>query len=445
MTDIFSLTTNELVEKLREGQISSVEVCSQYIERIKKFEKDVKAWAHFDKKKLIEKAEEADVYRKSGKPLGPLHGLPVAVKDIIGTLDMPTECGTVIRKKMTGAQDAEVVNLLKIAGAIIMGKTETTELAYFSPGKTTNPHDYSRTPGGSSSGSAAAVAAHMAPVSIGSQTNGSTIRPASYCGVVGYKPSYGLISRSGVLKQSNRLDHIGIFGKSVEDVALLSKSLIKKDLYDNSTIHYSADEMLEVCKKGPIFEPKFIFYKTNSWKKIDKESQKSFEFFIKVFKKNIEVFDTPSYFNDIPKYHKIIHETDMANNFENYYKQSKKKLSKEIIVAIERGQKYSAKEYAEAIDFMQRSYESYKEVFEDYHGVLSPATTGVADKGLKSTGSPEFCTIWTYMGLPSISLPLLTGTNNLPLGIQLVGDKLDDLRFLGIANWLEKNCKNYDE
>ncbi len=445
MTDIFSLTTNELVEKLREGQISSVEVCSKYIERIKKFEKDVKAWAHFDKKKLIEKAEEADVYRKSGKPLGPLHGLPVAVKDIIGTLDMPTECGTVIRKKMTGAQDAEVVNLLKIAGAIIMGKTETTELAYFSPGKTTNPHDYSRTPGGSSSGSAAAVAAHMAPVSIGSQTNGSTIRPASYCGVVGYKPSYGLISRSGVLKQSNRLDHIGIFGKSVEDVALLSKSLIKKDLYDNSTIHYSADEMLEVCKKGPIFEPKFIFYKTNSWKKIDKESQKSFEFFIKVFKKNIEVFDTPSYFNDIPKYHKIIHETDMANNFENYYKQSKKKLSKEIIVAIERGQKYSAKEYAEAIDFMQRSYESYKEVFEDYHGVLSPATTGVADKGLKSTGSPEFCTIWTYMGLPSISLPLLTGTNNLPLGIQLVGDKLDDLRFLGIANWLEKNCKNYDE
>ena len=157
------------------------------------------------------------------------HGLPVAVKDIIGTLDMPTECGTVIRKKMTGSQEAEVVNLLKIAGAIVMGKTETTELAYFHPGKTTNPHDYSRTPGGSSSGSAAAVAAHMAPLSIGSQTNGSVIRPASYCGVVGYKPSYGLISRSGVLKQSDKLDHIGVFGKSVEDVALLTKVLIKKD------------------------------------------------------------------------------------------------------------------------------------------------------------------------------------------------------------------------
>ena len=443
MIDIFSLTANKLVEKLKEGEISSVEVCKQYIDRIKEFEKDVKAWAHFDKKELLEKAEEADQYRKSGKPLGSLHGLPVAVKDIIGTLDMPTECGTVIRKKMTGSQEAEVVNLLKIAGAIVMGKTETTELAYFHPGKTANPHDYSRTPGGSSSGSAAAVASHMAPLSIGSQTNGSVIRPASYCGVVGYKPSYGLISRSGVLKQSDKLDHIGVFGKSVEDVALLTKVLIKKDQHDSSTIHYAADEMLKVCKKGPPYEPKFIFYKTKSWKKIDKESQKSFELFIEAFSKNIEVFDTPSYFDEIPKYHKIIHETDMANNFQFYYKKSKKKLSKEMISAIERGMKYSAKEYAEAIDFMKQSYKSYQEVFEDYHGVLTPCTTGVADKGLKSTGSPEFCTVWTYMGLPSISLPLLTGTNNLPLGIQLIGDKLDDLRFLGVANWLEKNCKKY--
>jgi Asp-tRNA(Asn)/Glu-tRNA(Gln) amidotransferase A subunit family amidase len=445
MIDIFSLTTTELVVQLREGQISSVDACTQYIERIEKFEKDVKAWAHFSKKLLLEKALDADVYRKSGKPLGALHGLPIAVKDIIGTIDMPTECGTSIRKKMSASQDSEVVNLLKIEGAIIMGKTETTELAYFHPGKTTNPHDNSRTPGGSSSGSAAAVAAHMAPLSIGSQTNGSIIRPASYCGVVGYKPSYGLISRNGILRQSDKLDHVGVFGKTVEDVALLAKVLIKKDLYDVSTIYYSSEDMINVCKKGPIFEPKFIFYKTKNWKNIDKESQKSFELLIKTFKKNIEVFDTPSYFDDIPRYHKVIHETDMANNFLKYYKISKKKLSKEMISAIERGLKYSAKEYADAIDFMKQSYESFSEVFGDYHGVLTPATAGVATKGLKSTGSPEFCTVWTYMGLPSISLPLLTGANNLPLGVQLIGDKLDDLRFLGVANWLEKNCKKYNE
>ena len=444
MPDIFSLSANELAAQLREGEISSVEVCSQYIERIGKFEKDVKAWSHFNKKLLLEKAAEADEHRISGKPLGLLHGLPIAVKDIIGTLDMPTECGTTIRKKMTASQDSEVVNLLKIAGAIIMGKTETTELAYFHPGKTTNPHDYKRTPGGSSSGSAAAVAAYMAPLSIGSQTNGSTIRPASYCGVVGYKPSYGLISRYGILKQSDKLDQVGIFGKSVEDVALLAKVLIKKDLFDPSTIHYSAEEMMDVCRKGPLFDPKFIFYKTKNWKNLDKESQESFEIFIKTFKKNIEVFDTPSYFDDIPKYHKIIHETDMANNFQLYYKKYKKKLSKEMVSAIERGLKNSATEYAEAIDFMKRSYDSYKEVFEDYHGVLTPASSGVAPKGLGNTGSPEFSTVWTYLGLPSISLPLLTGKNDLPLGIQLIGDKYDDLRFLGVASWVEKNCKQND-
>jgi len=444
MSDIFSLSASELAAQLREGEISSVEVCSQYIERIGKFEKDVKAWSHFNKKLLLEKAAEADEHRISGKPLGVLHGLPVAVKDIIGTLDMPTECGTTIRKKMNTSQDSEVVNLLKVAGAIIMGKTETTELAYFHPGKTTNPHDYKRTPGGSSSGSAAAVAAYMAPLSIGSQTNGSTIRPASYCGVVGYKPSYGLISRYGILKQSDKLDQVGLFGKSVEDVALLARVLIKKDLFDPSTIHYSAEDMMDVCRKGPLFDPKFIFYKTKNWKNIDKESQKSFEIFIKTFKKNIEVFDTPSYFDDIRKYHKIIHETDMANNFQLYYKKYKKKLSKEMVSAIERGLKNSATEYAEAIDFMKRSYDSYKEVFEDYHGVLTPASSGVAPKGLGNTGSPEFSTVWTYLGLPSISLPLLTGKNDLPLGIQFIGDKHDDLRFLGVASWIEKNCKQND-
>ena len=442
MINIFSLSTNELVAKMRDGQISSVEVCKAYIARIDKFEKDVKAWNFFDKKTLLEKAEEADEYRKSGKPLGLLHGLPIAVKDIFGTIDMPTECGTVFRKKMSASQDSEVVNLLKNAGAIIMGKTVTAELAFIHPGKTTNPHDYSRTPGGSSSGSAAAIASQMAPLSIGSQTGGSIIRPASYCGVVGYKPSYGLISRSGVLKTSEKLDTIGVFGKSVEDVALLAKTLIKKDIYDSSTVHFAADNMLEECKKGPIFEPKFIFYKTDNWKNIHKESKDAFDFFIKKFQKNIEVFETPSYFKDIPRYHQVIHETDLANNFQPYYKKDKKKLSKEMRDAIERGMKHSAFEYANAIDFMKQSYESYKEVFEDYHGVITPASSGVADKGLKSTGSADFQKIWTYLGLPAISLPLLTGENNLPLGVQLIGNKLDDLRFLGIANWLEKNCKD---
>ena len=440
MTDIFSLKVEELAAKIKDAQISSVEICEIYIERINKFEKDIKAWAHFDKKVLLEKASEADDHRKSGKPLGPLHGIPVAVKDIIGTVDMPTECGTVIRKGKSYSQNAEIVDLLLNAGAIVMGKTATSELAYLGPPKTTNPHDYSRTPGGSSSGSAASVASFMAPLSIGSQTGGSIIRPASYCGVVGYKPSYGLISRNGVLKTSNTLDHIGVFGRTVEDVALLAKILIKKDKHDPATIYYSAEKILEETKKGPLFEPKFIFYKTDFWKIIDKKSRESFEYFIKSFK-NIEMFDTPSYFKDIHKYHQIIHETDLANNFSVYYKKYKSKLSKFMQSAIAKGNKYTAKEYAEAIDFKKQSYESYQEVFEDYHGVITPSSPGVAPKGLTNTGTAEFNKVWSYLGTPCISLPLLEGENKLPLGVQLVGDRYDDHRFLGVAKWLEKECQ----
>ena len=442
MIEVSSLSAYELSLKLKSGEISSIDLCKSYIDRIKKFEKDVKAWQFFDEKLLLEKAEEADDYRKSGKPLGPLHGMPIAIKDIIGTYDMPTECGTIFRKKKSSSQDSEIVNLLKNAGAIVMGKTVTCELAYIHPSKTRNPHDYSRTPGGSSSGSAAVVASYMSHLSIGSQTGGSVIRAASYCGVVGYKPSYGLISRSGVLKVSDKLDTIGVFGRSVKDVALLAKSLIRKDLYDASTIYFSSDRMLDVCEEKLEFDPKFIFYKTKNWKNINKKSQEAFEFLIKSFKKNIELYDEPSYFKEIPKYHQIIHEVDMANNFQVYYDKDKSKLSKEMNDAISRGLKYSAKDYSDAIDFMKQSYESYKEVFEDYYGILTPSSNGVADKGLGSTGSADFQKIWTYLGLPAISLPLLTGENDLPLGLQLVGNKFDDLRFLGTAKWLEDNCKD---
>ncbi len=440
--NIINFKTTELVEKIKNGEVSSKALCEVYINRIEKFEKKVCAWAFFDKKKLLEKAEEADTYRSSGKPLGPLHGIPVAIKDIIGTYDMPTECGTKLRKGKSLSQDSEVANLIKNSGAILMGKTVTTELAYFDPGKTKNPHDYTRTPGGSSSGSAAAVASFMAPLSVGTQTNGSVIRPASYCGVVGYKPSFGLISRTGILKQSSFLDQVGVFSRTVEDAAYFSKVLIKKDLYDYDTVHYSADNMMDELNKELEFEPKFIFYKTESWKKISKKNQEIFNYFIKSFKKNIEVFDEPSYFKDISKYHKIIHETDMARSFSDYYRLSKKSLGKNLVKAIERGKKYSAYEYGEAIDFRSRAYESYKEVFDDYYGIITPSALGVADKGLASTGSPELSTIWTYMGLPTLNLPVLTGENNLPLGLQIIGNKFDDLRFLKYAKWLEQELQD---
>ena len=201
----------ELSKKIKAGEFTCKEVMESCLSRIKKFEPEVKAWSYLDKDYLMNRAKEADDMRVSGKPLGPLHGIPVGIKDIFATGDMPTECGTELRKGRITKNDATVVSLLRDSGAIIMGKTVTTEFAYFDPGKTCNPHDISRTPGGSSSGSAASVASYMCPLSIGSQTNGSIIRPASYCGVYGFKPTFGLVSRFGALRQSRFLDQVGFF------------------------------------------------------------------------------------------------------------------------------------------------------------------------------------------------------------------------------------------
>jgi len=442
MSDPCLLSALELSNLLSKGDITADELAKSYLKRIEKFEKDIKAWAFFDANFLLKKASECDNLKNIGRPLGPLHGLPIAIKDIFGTDEMPTECGTVLRKKKYSKGDSTVVSLLKSSGAYVMGKTVTTEFAYFDPGKTTNPHDYNRTPGGSSSGSAAAVASFMTPVALGSQTNGSIIRPASYCGVIGYKPSYGLISRNGVLRQSFLLDHVGIFSRTVDDLAFISQEIIKRDTEDRSTVSFASGNFLNIAKEDPPFDPRFIFFKTDMWKNLDKETIKIFEKFIKEQGSNVEIHDTPSYFKDIMKYHKIIHETDMAYAFSDYYKNSKNKLGKELVKAIERGQNYKSRDYVEAVENRDYFCKIFSEVFNDYHGILTPASSGVAPKGLKSTGSPEFSTIWTFLGMPSISLPLLSGSNNLPLGVQLVGEKFDDARLMRTANWIMKKNKN---
>ena len=209
-------------EAMREGELTSEELVTACLERIRAREERVGAWAHLDEEFALTQAREADLARREGGALGPLHGVPVGVKDIIDTSDLPTEYGTPLHAGRRPAEDAAVVSLLKSAGAVIMGKTVTTEFAVYSPGQTANPRDPKRTPGGSSSGSAAAVASRMVPAAIGTQTNGSVIRPASFCGVHGFKPTFGRISRRGVLPQSRPLDHVGVFGRSVEDVAFLA-------------------------------------------------------------------------------------------------------------------------------------------------------------------------------------------------------------------------------
>ena len=434
----------EMVQAIKKGEITSEELVKNYIKEIKKKEKDVGAWEFFDEEFAIDQAKKLDLLHQSGSH-GDLHGIPVGVKDIFDTADMPTSDGTEIHKKNPSLNDCTVVSKLKQAGAVIMGKTVTCELAYYSPGKTKNPHDLSRTPGGSSSGSAAAVSSHMVPLAVGSQTNGSVIRPASYCGVVGYKPTKGLISRHLVLQVSRKLDQIGVFSNSVEDAALISEQLIGYDKQDPDTSLNPKPKLLAACQQKPPMEPVLAYIKLPFMNELENDSKEGFEEIKDEIKNKlngkIDEVELPDGFKSIAEWHKIIMESDMANSFSKEYKSSKNKLSDKIVEAIERGMKYTSIEYNDALSKIDVANTYFKQFFHDYDAILTPSSTGEAPSGLESTGSPIFCTIWTYCGMPSINLPLLQGKNGLPIGVQLVSSLFDDERLFRNASWLTNNIK----
>ena len=430
----------EMVQSIKKGEISSEELVKSYIEQIKKKEKDVEAWQFFDEELAIAQAKKLDTFHQAGQH-GDLHGIPVGIKDIFDTADMPTEDGTEIHKKNPNLYDCTVVSKLKQAGAIIMGKTVTTELAYYSPGKTKNPHDLSRTPGGSSSGSAAAVASHMVPLAIGSQTNGSVIRPASYCGVIGYKPTKGLISRHLVMQISRTLDHVGVFANTIEDAALISEQLIGYDKQDPDTSLNPKPKLLAASRQKPPMEPLLAYIKLPFMDKLDEDTAEGFKEIKDELEGKVDEIELPKGFAKISDWHKIIMESDMASSFSEEYKKSKNKLSDKIIEAIERGMKYTSVEYNNALSQIDVANSYFKQFFHDYDAILTPASTGEAPKDLKSTGDPIFCTVWTYCGMPSISLPLLQGKNGLPVGVQLVSSLFDDERLFRNASWLIKKIK----
>ena len=436
-----NLTAVNIVQSLKKGEFTCEELVTNYIDHINKYEKNVEAWEFFDETLILKQAKKLDQDHQSGKVHGDLHGVPVGIKDIFDTENMPTSDGTEIHKENPSWNDCTVVSKLKQAGAIIMGKTVTTELAYYSPGKTKNPHDPTRTPGGSSSGSAAAVASHMVPLAIGSQTNGSVIRPASYCGVVGYKPTKGLISRHLVLQISRALDQIGVFSNTLEDAALISEQLFGYDKQDPDTSLSAKPKLLDATKQKPPLEPIFAYIKLPFIDELDEDAKKGFEEIKDELKGKIDEIELPEGFVDIPEWHKVIMESDMARSFSVEYTKSKHKLSNNIIEAIERGMKYTAVEYNNALSKIDAANIYFKQFFYDYDAILTPSASGEAPKGLKSTGNPIFCTIWTFCGMPCISLPLLKGRNGLPIGVQLVSSLFDDERLFRNASWLTKKIK----
>src|SRR6266852_1308958 len=264
-----SLSATEVARRMRDGLLSSEELIQACLERIRQTEPAVQAWTFLDEDHALAQARAADERRRSGEPVGALNGIPIGIKDIIDTADMPTENGTVLHKGRMPREDATVAAMLRAAGAVILGKTVTTECAYFTPGKTRNPHNPEHTPGGSSSGSAASVAAQMVPLALGSQTAGSVVRPGAFCGDYAFKPTHGLIPRTGVLQLSRTLDHIGLFARSIDDLALLAQELVGYDEGDPDTRPRARVPFSAVLHEEPPIAPMFAFIKTPHWERVD--------------------------------------------------------------------------------------------------------------------------------------------------------------------------------
>jgi len=433
---LHELSATEAIVRIREGEISSEELVTACLERIEEVDGDIEAWAHLDPDYALEQARARDEQRRNGEPLGPLHGVPVGIKDIFDTETLPTENGTVIDSGRQPDADCKVVSLLKEAGAVIMGKTVSTELAVYGPGKTKNPHNPNHTPGGSSSGSAAAVAAHMVPLAVGTQTNGSMIRPASFCGVVGFKPTHGLIPRTGVLPLSRTLDTIGVFARTVGDAAMIAEVIVAHDSGDPDTALRARPPLVEIAAEEPPLIPALAFAKTPVWDEGDKDMQDAFQELTDFLGDDCDGLDLPAPFDHAVELHRNIMNADLAKYLAGYYERGKDKLTEILCGMIEDGQKVSAVDYNKAVDWREVLNAGLERVFERYDTIITPAATGEAPAGLDATGSPIFNTIWTYLGTPAVTIPLLVGPNGLPMGVQLVGRRGDDARLLRTAAWL---------
>jgi len=431
------LSAAEGARRIREGLLSSEELVGACLERIRALEPKVQAWTFLDEEHALAQARAADERKRSGEAIGPLHGVPVGLKDIIDTADMPTENGTPLHKGRTPREDATVVTMLRAAGAVILGKTVTTECAYFFPGKTRNPHNLEHTPGGSSSGSAAAVSAAMVPLALGSQTNGSTIRPAAFCGVYGFKPTHGLIPRGGILQLSRTLDHVGLFARGIDDIALLAEQLTGYDERDADTRPRARAPFQETSREEPPIEPMLAFIKTPHWDRVDADAKEAFGELLEALGDRVEEVDLFPSAAAAWDWHKTIMEAEMAANFEREWQQGRDKLSQQLRSLIERGREVRAVDYQRALRGIAPVSASLDELFmERYDAILTPAAPGTAPKGLDATGDPRFCTLWTLLGMPALSLPLMRGASGLPLGVQLVGRRNFDARLLRTARWL---------
>ena len=435
---VLDLPVVELRDRLAAGAVRAAEVADAVNARIARLDPDLRAFVHHDAATLARTATMLDAHRTSQRPLGRLHGLPVALKDVIDTRDMPTENGAAADAGRRPDRDATLVELLRREGALIVGKTATAELAYLAPPATRNPHDAALTPGGSSSGSAVAVAASMVPLAVGTQTGGSVIRPAAFCGTVGYKPTFGAIPRTGVLSQSPSLDTIGVFAREIEGAALLASSMFGPEPGADA-LPVAAPDLLAAARTVPPVEPTFAILRTPWWDQVDDATRAAWNELEGVLGAGAFAIDLPEPFPRAVELRRMINDAEMARAFARYARHPEA-LSDELRAALERGARVLAHDYLAALEWRDAMRLGLASVFERCDAVLTPAAPGIAPDR-STTGSSAFNALWTMVGAPALTLPLMSDERGLPLGIQMVSRPGDDARLVRNAAWLERRLE----
>ncbi len=417
-------TASRIASATREGKVTCEAVTRACLERIEARESAVQAWQHLDAAGAIAQAQALD---RAPQKHGPLHGVPVGIKDIIDTRDMPTEYGSPIYRGHRPGRDAACVALIRRAGGVVLGKTVTTEFANVHPGKTRNPFDATRTPGGSSSGSAAAVSDAMVPLALGTQTTGSTIRPAAFCGVVGYRPTWGDLRLSGVMEASGSLDTLGLLARSIEDCALLR------------------DVLLGVEPKplpAEVPKPRIGFCRTIMWEHAQAPTQRLLEdAAARLARAGATVKDAvlPSGFARIPEAHRAVSSFEFTRNFAWEIEHRWNDISESLRNGrLQSGLSCTFERYREAREFLAACRVALDQFFESYDVLLTPAAAGEAPVGRNSTGDARFCAIWTSTHVPAVNIPALRGPNGLPVGVQLVARRDRDRELFAFAQWVSR-------
>ena len=412
----------QAVALLARREIKSTDLVRACLERIDEREPQVLAFAHLNADAALARARALDA-----APLqGLLHGLPFGAKDIFDTFDLPTACGTPIYAGQRPPADAASVALCREAGGVLLGKTVTTELANMFPGATRNPHFLKHTPGGSSSGSAAAVADFMLPLALGTQTAGSLIRPASFCGVVGYKPSHNRVPKAGVKSLSDTLDTVGGFGRCVRDVALLGAVLTgDARLFDLNAFDQAAAPRIGLCR-------------TPEWEWADADTQQAWSHAETTLDGHTVALELPPALSSLVALQKAIQAFETARSLSHERMQHFEALSPPLQTLLAHGLAISGAEHAGNLKTTARARQQASALFGDCDVILAPSTMGEAPAGLVDTGDPLFCRTWSLLGLPCVHLPFAHGKKGLPVGLQLIGPFGSDHQLMPAAHWVHQ-------